>query len=137
MRGGSCLSGERQGLAARRKDKAPSPNQRSFHTSITPTNRGRKRRSSGSIPPRTVWKPQPGVRGHGKDVELRLLLLAAVTMAARARSPQTNRQTWIDIEKRHEAKVRAALSLRRVTIPSSIVCVQPINSLKFCVGCRV
>ena len=28
-------------------------------TSTTPTNPGRKRRSPGSILPRTVWKPQP------------------------------------------------------------------------------
>ena len=41
------------------EDKAPPPDQKSFHTPIPPTNRGRKRWFTGSIPPRTVWKPQP------------------------------------------------------------------------------
>ena len=41
------------------EDGVPSPAQVSFHTSTTPTTRGRKRWSPGSIPPRTVWKPQP------------------------------------------------------------------------------
>ena len=44
------------------EDKLSSPDQKSFHTSTTPANRGRKRWSPGSIPPSTVWKPQPGVR---------------------------------------------------------------------------
>ena len=47
--------------------------------------------------------------GHGKYVGLRLLLLAAVIMAARALPPQTNRQTSNDKEKRHGAKVLEAL----------------------------
>ena len=55
--------------------------------------------------------------GHGKGVGLRPLLLAAVTMAARALPPQTNRQT--SNEKRHGAKMLAAL--RRRTTRSSIV----------------
>ena len=37
----------------------PSPGQKSFHISTTPTTRGGKRRPPGSIPPRRVWKPQP------------------------------------------------------------------------------
>lgn len=32
-----------------------------LHTSTVPTNRGRKRFSPGTIPPRTVWKPPLGV----------------------------------------------------------------------------
>ena len=40
-------------------DKAPSPNQKSFHASTTQTNRGRKRWSPGSIPPCTALNPQP------------------------------------------------------------------------------
>ena len=64
--------------------------------------------------------------GHGKDVGLRLLLLAAVTMAARALPLRTNRQASNDNEKRHGAKIHAAL--RRITIRSSIVCFQPINT---------
>ena len=40
-------------------NKVPSPDQKSFHTSATPTHRGQKRRSPGSIPFTTVWKPQP------------------------------------------------------------------------------
>ena len=47
--------------------------------------------------------------GHDKDDGLRLLLLAAVIMAARALPPQTNRQTSNDKEKRHGAKVLEAL----------------------------
>ena len=57
VRGGSCPSREPRGPAAPGEDRIPSPDQRSFHTSSTPTNRGRKRLSSESIPPRTVWKP--------------------------------------------------------------------------------
>ena len=57
----------------------------------------------------------------GKNVGLRLLLLAAVVMTA---SP-TNEQTSDDKDKRHGAKLVAAL--RRVRIPSPIVCFQPIN----------
>ena len=41
-----------------RGDRSPSPAQKSFHVSTTPTTRGRKRRFPGSIPPRRVWKPQ-------------------------------------------------------------------------------
>ena len=41
------------------KDKVPSPDHKSLHTSKNPTNRGQKRWCPGSIPPRTVWKPQP------------------------------------------------------------------------------
>ena len=44
------------------EDKVPSSDQKSFHTSTTPTNRGQKRFSPGSMPPPTVWKPQPGGR---------------------------------------------------------------------------
>ena len=40
-------------------DRVPPPDQKSLHTSRTPTTRGRKRRFPGSIPPRRVWKPQP------------------------------------------------------------------------------
>ena len=36
------------------EDKVSSPDQKSFHTSTTPTNRGRQRWSSGSITLRTV-----------------------------------------------------------------------------------
>ena len=57
--GGSCPSGQRRGLAAPRKDKFPSPGQKSFHITTTPTTRGRQRRSPGSIPPGRGWTPQP------------------------------------------------------------------------------
>ena len=36
-----------------------SPDEKSFSIVKSPTSWGRKRRLSGSIPPRTVWKPQP------------------------------------------------------------------------------
>ena len=59
-RGESCPSGHRRGPAAPGEDKIPSPDQKSFQMSTNPTRRrGRKRRSPGSIPLRTVWKPQP------------------------------------------------------------------------------
>ena len=38
----------------------PHPRTKSFHKSAIPTNWGRKRRSPGSILPRTVWGPIPG-----------------------------------------------------------------------------
>ncbi|CAM9543190.1 unnamed protein product, partial [Laminaria digitata] len=50
----SCPSGQRRGSAAPGDDKVPSPGQESFHTSPVSTTWGRKRRSPGSIPPRTV-----------------------------------------------------------------------------------
>ena len=53
-RGGSCPSGERRGPAAREEDKASPPNQKSVHTSTTPTTRRRNRGSPGVIPPRKV-----------------------------------------------------------------------------------
>ena len=43
------------------EDKVPSPDQKSFHAYTTPTNREQKQWSPGSIPPRTLWKPHPGV----------------------------------------------------------------------------
>ena len=58
-RGESCTSGQRRGPAAPREDNVLSPDEKSFHTSTTPTTRGRKQRSPGTIPPRKVWKPQP------------------------------------------------------------------------------
>ena len=51
--------------AAPEEDWAPSPVQTSFHISTTPRPRGRKSSSPGSIPPRTVWKPQ----SHGPIVD--------------------------------------------------------------------
>ena len=45
--------------SAPRGDMFPSPDWISFHTSTTPTTRGRKRRSPGSIQLSGVWKPQP------------------------------------------------------------------------------
>lgn len=44
--------------APAREDRVPSRDQLSFHASA-PTHRGRQQQSSGSIPPRVVWKPQP------------------------------------------------------------------------------
>ena len=40
------------------EDIVPSPDQKSFHTSTTRTNQGRKWLSPASISPRTLWKPQ-------------------------------------------------------------------------------
>ena len=40
------------------EDRVSSPDQKYFYASI-PTNRGRKRRSPGPMPPRMGWKPQP------------------------------------------------------------------------------
>ena len=54
--GESFPSGQRRGPAAPGED---TPDDKSFHTSTTPTNWGRKLISPGSIPPRTVWEPQP------------------------------------------------------------------------------
>ena len=45
--------------SATRAGYGPIPGSAIFHVSTTPTNRGRQRWSSRSIPPRTVWKPQP------------------------------------------------------------------------------
>ena len=96
-----------------------------------------------------------GDDGHGKYVRLRLLLLAAAVMAARALPAQTNRRRMpkergtgrkhlqlcvvyrygaplyafrrrMPKEKRHGAKTLAAL--RRVPIRSSIVCFQPVDT---------
>ena len=58
-RGESCFFGQRRDRAAHGEDKVPSPDQKSFHNSITPTTRRRKWRSPASIPPRTVWNLQP------------------------------------------------------------------------------
>ena len=41
------------------EDKVPFPDEKSCHTSTSLTNRGEKRRSSESIPLRTVWRSQP------------------------------------------------------------------------------
>ena len=57
VHGESCPSGNPQGPAG--EDEFTSPGQESFHISTTPTTRGRKRRSPGSIPPRRVGKRQP------------------------------------------------------------------------------
>ena len=47
-------------LARPGEDKLPSPHHESFHIYIyNPSNRERKWWTPGSIPPRTVWKPQP------------------------------------------------------------------------------
>ena len=60
VRGKSCLSGQRRGLAAPGDDRVLSPNQKSFHTSTTNANNvGSKMGIPGSILLRTVWKPPP------------------------------------------------------------------------------
>ena len=48
--GGGCFD-------APDEDRAPSPFQKSFRATSTPTNRGRKPTSPGSTPHRTVWQP--------------------------------------------------------------------------------
>ena len=58
LRDESCPSGQCRGPAAPWEDNFPSPDQKSFLICTTPTNCGRKRGSPGSIPLRTVWKPQ-------------------------------------------------------------------------------
>ena len=58
-RGESCLSGQRRGPAAPEDDSVSSPDEKHFNICTTPTTRGLKRRSSGSILPRRVWKRQP------------------------------------------------------------------------------
>ena len=60
-RGESCPLGQRLGPAAPGGDKFPSPGQQPLHISTSPTTRGRKCTSPGSIPPRKVWKPQPNL----------------------------------------------------------------------------
>ena len=69
--------------------------------------------------------------GHGKYIG-RLLLLAAVIMAARALAPHTNIYTSNDKEKKHGAKLffttRGSASF---TIRSCIVCFQPLTSTSF------
>ena len=58
-RGESCPSGQRRGPTAPGEDRVSSPDQSSLYISTTPATWGQKRRSPGSLPPRTVWKPQP------------------------------------------------------------------------------
>ena len=55
-RGGSYPSGQPPGPAASGEDKAPSPDHKKFHTSTTPTTRGRKSSYPGPTSP--VWKSQ-------------------------------------------------------------------------------
>ena len=55
----SCHPRPRGGPAALGEYRVPSPDQKSFHISTTPTTRGRKRRPPRSITPSTVWKSQP------------------------------------------------------------------------------
>ena len=57
-RGEICPSGQHRVTAAPGEDKVSSPGHKFLLISATPTTRGRKRRSLGSIPSRTVWKPQ-------------------------------------------------------------------------------
>ena len=58
-RGESCPSGRRLGSAPPGENRLPSLGLNLFHISTTPTTRGRKRRSSWSIPPHRLCKPQP------------------------------------------------------------------------------
>ena len=55
----SCPSRQPRRPSAPGEGRVSSPAQKPFHISTTPTTRGRKRRSPGSIPPRNAWKPQP------------------------------------------------------------------------------
>ena len=55
----SCPSCQRRVLAAPGEDKMPSPDPNYFRIAKPPTVQGQKRRSYGSIPHSTVWKPQP------------------------------------------------------------------------------
>ena len=62
--------------------------------------------------------------GDGKDVGLRLLLVAAVILAARALHLQTNRHRMT----RKEARGENPRTLRRLRMRSSIVCCQPVDN---------
>ena len=55
----SCPDCQLRGLVAAGDDMVSSPDEKSFNSHKTPTSWGLKRRSPGSIPPRTVWKSQP------------------------------------------------------------------------------
>ena len=59
VRGESCPSGQRRVPATPGDDKVSSRDRKAFEISTTPTTRGRNRSSPWSIPPRSVWKPQP------------------------------------------------------------------------------
>ena len=58
LRGESCPSGECRGPAAPEEDKFPCPGQKPLHISSTPTTRGRKRRSTGCLPPHRLCNPE-------------------------------------------------------------------------------
>ena len=58
-RGENCPSGQRRGPATPGEDKVSSPDQQSFHTSTTPTHRGRKRRSPGRYRSARCGNPNP------------------------------------------------------------------------------
>ena len=58
-RGESCSLRPRRGPAAPGEDEVPSLDHNSFHVSQPPITQGRKLSSHGSMPLRTVWKPQP------------------------------------------------------------------------------
>ena len=55
MRGESFFPGKRGGPAVPENDRVPSPHQKSFHTSTTPSSRGRK----GASPAQGVDSPTP------------------------------------------------------------------------------
>ena len=80
-RGEGCRAGKRRGPASPGDNTFLSPCQTPIHISTTPTTRGRKRRSPGSVPPRKVWKPQ----FHWPIADwLRFLELSAAKIAFRA-----------------------------------------------------
>ena len=58
-RGESCPSGQRRHPAALKEDQVLSPDENSFHTPTTPTNRGRQHWSPRSILHRAVRKSKP------------------------------------------------------------------------------
>lgn len=58
-RGESCPTEQRRGPSAPGNDIVPSTDQVFSHTSPTPTTRGQKQTSPGSILCRKVWKSQP------------------------------------------------------------------------------
>ena len=67
--------------------------------------------------------------GHGKVIGLRLLLLAASIMAAKALLPQPNiRQTTKRLSCRYEVKILAALRRVRPDGYGSPWCFQPIKT---------
>ena len=105
--GGSCPSGQRRCPGSPGEYKFPSPDQKSFQISTTPTTQGRERRSPGSILSRRRAIPNP--------IDWLLIGLGSWIQRGSRFSPRANVEVPL-----HPGRITPSPRMKRLSIPPQL-----------------